>query len=220
MAIIKSKHASNYTVIPNEVFKLGLSLEAIGLLSYLLSLPHDWVIYKTNLHEQLNIGKDKLSTAFKSLQDSGYILSVKKHGENGKIEYEHIVYDKPYNGEPHTAQPHTAQPCTEKPCTVKPLTVNPPLQSTNKQNTNKQSKQINKIKNIKEITLSDVINYFKDNGYTESSATMFYNYYSASDWIDSKGNKVKNWKQKAIGVWFKPENKIQEVKKTFTKELK
>jgi hypothetical protein len=26
----------------------------------------------------------------------------------------------------------------------------------------------------------------------------FYDYFNASDWIDSKGNKVKNWKQKVI----------------------
>ena len=26
----------------------------------------------------------------------------------------------------------------------------------------------------------------------------FYDYFSASDWVDSKGNKVKNWKQKVI----------------------
>ena len=29
-----------------------------------------------------------------------------------------------------------------------------------------------------------------------------------SDWKDSKGNKVKNWKQKMQSVWFKDENKI------------
>lgn len=126
MAIIKSKHASNYTVLPNEIFKSGLTLEAIGLLSYLLSLPHDWVIYKTQLHSQLGIGREKLNSAFESLAEKGYIISVRKHGENGKIEYEHIVYDKPYNAEPQTGQPYTG-----KPSTVKPSTVNPQLQSTN-----------------------------------------------------------------------------------------
>jgi hypothetical protein len=30
------------------------------------------------------------------------------------------------------------------------------------------------------------------------------------NWIDSKGSKVKNWKQKMQGVWFKPENEINQ----------
>lgn len=31
----------------------------------------------------------------------------------------------------------------------------------------------------------------------------FYEYYSVADWKDSKGNKVKNWKQKMIANWEK-----------------
>jgi hypothetical protein len=102
MSIVKSKHASNYTVLPNELFKSGLSLEAIGLLSYFLSLPHDWVIYKTQLHTQLNMGRDKIDRIFKELQNSGYIVSIKQINKDGRFAYSHIIYDKPYNGEPHT----------------------------------------------------------------------------------------------------------------------
>jgi hypothetical protein len=54
--------------------------------------------------------------------------------------------------------------------------------------------------------LEDVIIYFKENGYSEQSAKKMFNSYSVANWIDSKGNAVKNWKQKAINVWFKPEN--------------
>ena len=54
--------------------------------------------------------------------------------------------------------------------------------------------------------LQEVIEYFNLNNYTTSSANKFYNYYSVGDWIDSKGNKIRNWKQKAQSVWFKPEN--------------
>jgi hypothetical protein len=57
-------------------------------------------------------------------------------------------------------------------------------------------------------SLSDVVLYFKENGYKEETAIKMFNSYSVADWIDSKGNKVKNWKQKAINVWFKDENKI------------
>lgn len=131
MSIVKSKHASNYTVLPNKIFNDGLSIEAIGLLSYFLSLPHDWVIYKTQLHSQLNMGREKLDRVFKELQDKGYVLSVKEMNDKGQFTYNHIVYDNPYNGEPITEKPHTE----------KPLTGNQLLLSTNEQSTKLKSKE-------------------------------------------------------------------------------
>lgn len=55
--------------------------------------------------------------------------------------------------------------------------------------------------------ISEVISYFKDNGYTEESGKRAFNFYDCANWIDSKGNQVKNWKQKMQSVWFKEENK-------------
>lgn len=65
-------------------------------------------------------------------------------------------------------------------------------------------------------TLSEVEDYFTENGYKKSVANDFWNYYNASVednpqlryWRDAKGNKVKSWKQKARAVWFKEEHKI------------
>jgi len=63
-------------------------------------------------------------------------------------------------------------------------------------------------------SLDEVIEYFDNNGYTKEHATKMYNFYNASItsnnqkyWKDSKGNQVKNWKQKCISVWFKNEGK-------------
>lgn len=53
----------------------------------------------------------------------------------------------------------------------------------------------------------DVIAYFLENGYTEYSAKKAFQYYDSAKWVDSKGSKIKNWKQKMVGVWFKDENK-------------
>jgi len=61
--------------------------------------------------------------------------------------------------------------------------------------------------------LNDVVKYFSINGYTEKSAKKFFDYYDVSDWHDSKGNKIVNWKQKAQSVWFKDENKNIEINK-------
>lgn len=65
--------------------------------------------------------------------------------------------------------------------------------------------------------LNDVKDYFKSNGYTEEAAIKYFNYYDVAKWVDSKGNKIKNWKQKAQGVWFKEENKLScKTKQKFT----
>jgi hypothetical protein len=62
---------------------------------------------------------------------------------------------------------------------------------------------------FKPPTIDEVVDYFKERGYSESAAQKFYDYYSSAEWKDSKGSQVKNWKQKAVGIWFKDENKIQ-----------
>lgn len=70
-------------------------------------------------------------------------------------------------------------------------------------------KDASKQKKLGPPILSDVQDYFKENGYTTESATKAFNYYASANWVDSKGNKVKNWKQKMQGVWFKPENELK-----------
>lgn len=57
-------------------------------------------------------------------------------------------------------------------------------------------------------SLEDVKNYFKEKGFNEQTAIKFYDSYSIANWVDSKGQRVLNWKQKAINVWFKDENKL------------
>lgn len=67
-------------------------------------------------------------------------------------------------------------------------------------NKNKNRIEKNKNKNRKEFvppTLDDVKKYVLDKS-LRVSAEQFYNYFTEGNWIDSKGNKVKNWKQKLL----------------------
>lgn len=74
-----------------------------------------------------------------------------------------------------------------------------------------------KVKEVKEKnskkfippTLDEVKEYFKEKGYKESAAIKAFNYYKEGDWIDGKGNIVRNWKQKMMSVWLKDENLIE-----------
>ncbi|MHB8096084.1 MAG: helix-turn-helix domain-containing protein [Erysipelotrichaceae bacterium] len=65
-------------------------------------------------------------------------------------------------------------------------------------------------------TIEEVEQYFYEKGYIKDAARKAYEFYSCADWIDSRGNKVKNWKQKMNGVWFKDDNRI----KKSTQEIK
>ncbi len=77
----------------------------------------------------------------------------------------------------------------------------------------KQYKSNTKVKKngtiVIQPVIEDVIVYFTTNNYTKDSAEKFFKYYSVADWKDSNDKPVKNWKQKAHSVWFKPENEIR-----------
>ena len=62
------------------------------------------------------------------------------------------------------------------------------------------------------VNENEVIDYFILNGYKKEVAIKAFNYYNEANWHDASGKKVLNWKQKMQSVWFKPENKVQEVK--------
>jgi len=57
-------------------------------------------------------------------------------------------------------------------------------------------------------TLEEVKTYVTERG-NIIDAVKFYEYFTEGEWFDSNGKKVKNWKQKMRGVWFKDENKIK-----------
>ena len=70
-------------------------------------------------------------------------------------------------------------------------------ESNTKTNTPNKTKNKREKKDFSPPTLEEIEAYCKsrNNGV---DAKRFYDYFSASDWVDSKGNKVRNWKQKVI----------------------
>lgn len=68
-------------------------------------------------------------------------------------------------------------------------------------------KQRTKNKEQLPPNVEEVKSFFIEKGYSIDAAVRAYEYYAVNDWKDKSGKKVKNWKQKMISVWFKPENK-------------
>lgn len=63
-------------------------------------------------------------------------------------------------------------------------------------------------------TLEEIKEYIKDKN-LNVNANDFFQYFEEGNWIDSKGNKVKNWKQKLL-TW----NKYKSGNKTYTTQQK
>lgn len=73
------------------------------------------------------------------------------------------------------------------------------------------NKYFEKKRGFTSPTEQEVVDYFKEKGYKEIAGKKAFEYYNEADWNDSTGKKIKNWKQKMIGVWFKDENKASKV---------
>jgi hypothetical protein len=80
--IIRSPRARNFTIIGNEIFDSGLTLEAIGMLTFLINLPAS-----TDISPQLGrkfCGRDRSYRIFNELINCGY-LARKKSPDGGMI---------------------------------------------------------------------------------------------------------------------------------------
>jgi hypothetical protein len=98
--IVRSKKngKSRYTPISNEILQSKiLTPEEKSILVHLLSLPEDWVVYKTEIWKEMNIGRDRFNKSWTSLVKLGYIVSVKMIDTNSNLikGYNHIVYEEP-----------------------------------------------------------------------------------------------------------------------------
>lgn len=101
MSVIRRRHNKNFTVIGNEVFSdESLELDALGLLCYLRSRPHDWNIETKHLRRRFSCGPEKMQRLMRALQAAGWIVRQeaprKPGGLYGGLEY--VVLDEPDRG--------------------------------------------------------------------------------------------------------------------------
>ncbi|PYE88087.1 hypothetical protein [Bacillus sp. 196mf] len=93
--VIKRRHTYQYAQIHNKPLQSDLKdLRAIGLLSHLMSLPNDWVIYKTQLHKKFS--RKNIDAAWKELANKSYIIGFNCY-VNGKKQSFYNVSDIPFN---------------------------------------------------------------------------------------------------------------------------
>ena len=85
----------NFTPVCNQLLQSEtLSLEAKGLISYILSLPENWTILKEVIRDKTGLGKTKFERIWKECKEAGYIESHKiKNDKNQFTGWYHEVCD-------------------------------------------------------------------------------------------------------------------------------
>lgn len=88
----KTKDFMQVSVLPA---KSKMSMQAIGLWCYLMTLPPDWHLNLTELETHFTNGKNAVRAAFKELVKNGYIKKrQKKDLKTGHfLKFEYIVYE-------------------------------------------------------------------------------------------------------------------------------
>ena len=90
-----------YTIVQNDLIRDtdNLSLSAVGLLAYIISLPTDWIIYKQHIeHKLVTTGLSKPSEfkrAWKECEKAGYIQTKRIRTSEGKFKWDYIVRQCP-----------------------------------------------------------------------------------------------------------------------------
>lgn len=119
----------------------NLSLKAKGLLSFMLSLPDDWDYSLRGLVAICKESKDAIRSTLDELKYNYYLKIEPSRGENGKFEYNYLIYEKPFKIRLKSRNP----PNMDFPYTDEPSTDNPP-----QINTNNKTDKIDKTQNSQE----------------------------------------------------------------------
>ena len=198
MEVIRVIKNKNYTTISNQLFKNKvISLNAKGLMAYLLSLPSDWNLSINGIVACSKEGRRAIGNTIKELISAGYIERTQVRDKGKFVGYDYFVFE---------------QPKLNKPITVKPILDNSTQISKEviKERINKNT--LSKSEKFK----SEVFSY----EYPKNMLTDFYCYWSEPK---SKTNKRMRWEYqptfeigRRLKTWAKREKSFNK-KQTMSK---
>lgn len=199
------KNQRGFTQIDNYILNdTNLSMQAIGLFTYLWSKPNDWQYYKEEIMKRFNCGKEALNTALKLLENNGYIYTEQTKDANGR--FNKLTWHLCDKAEAKTSieNQQTENRLAEKPLAENRLTENQHLliysnNKTNLTNTNlTNTNNIGKAKNFQKPTLKELQDYIETRE-VKIDAIKFLDYYDSNGWKVGK-NPMKNW-QATVRTW-------------------
>jgi predicted transcriptional regulator len=202
---ILRKHLSNFTIVSNNIIKiLKHDLSSLGFYLHIVSLPDNWVFYKTALAKECGIGINKLEKILKKLKSVGLIEYGQKRNTNGRFsEFYLDVYDL------ETLKINDIAPDVKNHRTVK--TVAPFQEAIQETYTKKERSKDNKEKRERDKkrppaltsvpidfnpTQKHALLAIKQNVDLEKEKEAFIDYYEAN------GKKMANWNA-AFNSWLR-----------------
>lgn len=132
--ILRRRVKTNFTTLNNKlILDNQLSWKALGIITYLLSLPPDFKLYLKMLGNLRPSGRDSTKTGLDELREHGYLRIEKiRDEETGRfIGNLWEVTDSPNSFESESNSPETDFPNTDIPNLDFPNSENPTLISTN-----------------------------------------------------------------------------------------
>lgn len=144
MPIVRVKKTENFTTLLNNTIRdKQLSLEAVGLLVRLLSLPSNWEIRFAVLQNDNNLSRDKLRKLLTLLSDAGYVKRSRERQADGTFRWITEVYEIPnrVSDSLNNDEPETENPVVEKPPVDEPPAVNQSIYKRKKGNKEQRKKR-------------------------------------------------------------------------------
>lgn len=209
---MEEKKDSKYLINEDPIFFLPSLAVAVGLNeAILLQKIHGWLqctpkehigrnwIYNSykSWHEQLPfLSESTIKRAMKNLIDLGIIISENFNSNKfDKTLWYSINYEKLNEIVENSDSVKMTLALGQNDTSI----VSKWTDNTNNIYNNKETNNINIIskERFKKPTLEEITEYCNERNSSVNPKT-FYEYFETGGWVDSKGNKVKNWKQKII----------------------
>lgn len=196
---IKNK-TENYTIVSNEIFRRdNVSARAKGIYAYIMTLPDDWKLYKSEIYKHFSEGITAIDTAFKELEELGYITKERHKGEGGKFSgWDYTIRESVEKTDP-----------MENRLSDNPKSGNQQLLSTNSlQRTNKQ-----RTDNTYSEVCTEIIAYLNEKTSSRFKATKstkeliharIEEGFTKEDFFTVIDNKVKTWKGTEWEKYLRP----------------
>ncbi|PAZ13898.1 hypothetical protein CLM62_20620 [Streptomyces sp. SA15] len=111
MRIHRTTPTRAFSVFSNALLRdRSISWCAVGVLTYLLSLPNEARVTIRTLADQRKEGRARIAAALHELEESRYLRRVvRKSRETGQLSTVYEVFDTPYEDEPPTGESPEAQ---------------------------------------------------------------------------------------------------------------
>ncbi len=202
----KKNAQSRYTMIDNAILQnWEMTPEEKSILIYLLSMPENWIVLKTKLIEDSNIGRDRFNRAWKSLQEKGYIQSIRVINKDTRqiTGWNHIVYEQPVLPETRVTEIPSVGDSESRDSRK---SENQSVYKEHIEQSNNLTKEIEREREKpKKVftppTFEEIKKYAQSRGAAAASVDLqrFHDFYTSKGWMVGK-NKMKDW-EAAFRTW-------------------